>query len=400
MTSENKGPLAGIKVIELGTLIAGPFCARMLAEFGAEVIKIEAPDGGDQLRQWRKMYEGTSLWWYVQARNKKSVTLNLRTPEGQVIVRELVRDADMVVENFRPGALEKWNIGWEQLSAINPKLIMVRLSGYGQDGPYRDRPGFGVVAEAMSGMRYVTGYADQPPVRLGISIGDSIAALHGVIGAMMALHHRTANGGKGQIVDVALYESVFNMMESFIPEFDVLGYKRERAGNALPGITPSNTYATRDGKFVIIGANNDSIFKRMMLAIGRADLANDASLATNSGRVPRADELDQVIGDWTRTHDLAVVLKALEDAEIPSGRVYDPEDIINDTHYAARKMIEQWKLPDGTPMRIPAVVPKLTQTPGSTQWLGPKLGEHTGEVLNALGYSAERQRILREQGVI
>jgi formyl-CoA transferase len=399
LTHENKGPLAGIKVIELGTLIAGPFCARMMAEFGAEVIKIEAPDGGDQLRQWRKMYEGTSLWWYVQARNKKSVTVNLRSPEGQAIVRELARDADIVVENFRPGALEKWNIGWEQLSAINPKLIMVRLSGYGQDGPYRDRPGFGVVAEAMSGMRYVTGYPEQPPVRLGISIGDGIAALHGVIGAMMALHHRHASG-KGQIVDVALYESVFNMMESFIPEFDVLGFKRERAGNALPGITPSNTYATRDGKYVIVGANNDSLFKRMMMAIGRPDLANDATLATNSGRVPRAAELDKAIDDWTRTHDLVAVLKALEDAEIPAGRVYDPEDIVNDVHYKARNMIEQWKLPDGKPMRIPGVTPKLTETPGGTRWLGPKLGEHTNEVLAALGYSEARQTELRAKGAI
>jgi len=398
--SHNNGPLAGIKVIELGTLIAGPFCARMLAEFGAEVIKIESPDGGDQLRQWRKMYQGTSLWWYVQARNKKSVTVNLRAPEGQEIVRQLARDADIVVENFRPGALEKWNIGWKQLSAINPQLIMVRLSGYGQDGPYRDRPGFGVVAEAMSGMRHVTGYPEQPPVRMGISIGDGIAALHGVIGAMMALHHRTANGGKGQVVDVALYESVFNMMESFIPEYDVLGFKRERAGNALPGITPSNTYPTHDGKFVIIGANNDSIFKRLMTAIGRADLAQDPALATNAGRVPRTAGLDKAIEAWTRAHDLDAVLKALEAAEIPVGRVYDPEDILSDVHYAARKMIEQWKLPDGKPMRIPAVTPKLTDTPGGTRWLGPTLGEHTAEVLSALGYSAERQRALHDQGVI
>ncbi len=397
---QTKGPLVGIKVIELGSLIAGPFCARMLAEFGAEVIKIESPDGGDQLRQWRKMYEGTSLWWYVQARNKKSVTVNLREVAGQQIVRELIRDADIVVENFRPGQLEKWNIGWEQLSAINPRLIMVRLSGYGQDGPYRDRPGFGVVAEAMSGMRYVTGYPDQPPVRMGISIGDGIAALHGVIGAMMALHHRTANGGKGQIVDVALYESVFNMMESFIPEYDVLGFKRERAGNALPGITPSNTYATRDGKFVIIGANNDAIFKRMMICAGRADLADDPTLANNTGRVPRTAELDKAIGDWTGQHDLADVLKTLEDVEIPAGRVYDPEDIVNDMHYKARKMIEQWKLPDGKPMRIPGVMPKLTDTPGGTRWLGPKLGEHTAEVLSALGYSDARQAALREKKVI
>ena len=400
VSNEKKGPLVGVKVIELGTLIAGPFCGRMLAEFGAEVIKIESPQGGDQLRQWRKMYKGTSLWWYVQARNKKSLSLNLREPEGQAIVRELVREADIVVENFRPGALEKWNIGWEQLSKINPQLIMARLSGYGQDGPYRDRPGFGVVAEAMSGMRYVTGYPEQPPVRLGISIGDGIAALHAVIGVMMALHHRNANGGKGQVVDVALYESVFNMMESFIPEFDVLGYKRERAGNALPGITPSNTYPTREGKVVIVGANNDSLFKRMMMAIGREDLAQDVTLSTNTGRVPRAAELDQAITQWTQAHDLPEVLAALEAAEIPVGRVYDPEDIVNDVHYAARKMIEKWPLPDGKSMRIPAVTPKLTDSPGGTRWLGPTLGEHTNEILSGLGYSEEAQNALRAKGVI
>ena len=400
MAEVGSGPLKGVKVLELGTLIAGPFCARVLAEFGAEVIKIEAPDGGDQLRQWRKMYQGTSLWWYVQARNKKSVTVNLRATEGQEIVRKLAREVDVVIENFRPGALEKWGIGWEQLSALNPGLIMVRLSGYGQDGPYRDRPGFGVVAEAMSGMRYVTGYADRPPVRLGISIGDSIAALHGVIGALMALHQRTANGGRGQVVDVALYEAVFNMMESLVPEFDVLGFKRERAGNALPGITPSNTYATRDGKYVIIGANNDSIFKRLMKAIGRPDLAEDDALATNEGRVPRADELDQAIECWTRAHDLAAVLEALERADVPSGRVYDAEDIIKDAHYAARRMIEQWRLPDGKPMRIPAVVPRLSETPGGTRWLGPALGAHTAEVLHELGYSEVERLELKERGVI
>ena len=393
-------PLHGVKVLELGTLIAGPFCARILAEFGAEVIKVEAPEGGDQIRQWRKMYEGTSLWWYVQARNKKSVTVNLRAAEGQEIVRRLARDADIVVENFRPGQLEKWNIGWPQLSALNPRLVMVRLSGFGQDGPYRDRPGFGVVAEAMGGMRYVTGYADRPLVRLGISIGDSIAALHGVIGAMMALHHRDVNGGTGQVVDVALYESVFNMMESLIPEYDVLGFKRERAGNELPGITPSNTYPTRDGKFVIIGANNDQIFKRLMTEIGRSDLANDPGLATNAGRAPRARELDPVIEQWTREHDLAYLLEALERAEVPSGRVYDAEDIVNDVHYAARRMIEQWRLPDGKAVKVPAVVPKLSETPGGTKWLGPTLGEHTAEVLSAIGYSEAQQRELKERGVI
>ena len=402
------GPLSGVKVLELGTLIAGPLCARMLGDFGAEVVKIEAPEGGDQLRQWRKMYPSTgsgqapatSLWWYVQARNKKSVTVNLRDAEGQEIVRKLARESDIVIENFRPGALEKWNIGWPQLSAVNPKLIMVRLSGFGQDGPYRDRPGFGVVAEAMGGMRYVTGYPDRPPVRLGISIGDSIAALHGVIGAMMALHHRNATGGNGQYIDVALYEAVFNMMESFIPEFDVLGFKRERAGNELPGITPSNTYPTRDGKFVIIGANNDSIFKRLMNAMGRADLANDPDLATNAGRAPRARELDAAIEAWTREHDFAAVMEALERAEVPAGRVYDPEDIVNDAHYAARKVIEQWRLPDGRPMKIPGIVPKLSETPGETRWLGPTLGEHTAEVLSALGYDAAAQADLKRRGVV
>ena len=400
MSEPNSPPLKGLKVIELGTLIAGPFCSRILAEFGAEVIKIEAPDGGDQLRQWRKMYQGTSLWWYVQARNKKSVTVNMRLPEGQEIVRKLAAGADIVIENFRPGALEKWNLGWEQLSQINPRLIMVRLSGYGQSGPYRDRPGFGVIGEAMGGMRYVTGYADRPPVRLGISIGDSIAALYGVIGALMALHHRNANGGRGQFVDVALYEAVFSMMESLVPEFDVLGFIRERAGNALPGIVPSNTYPTRDGKFVIVGANNDSIFKRMMAAIGRADLANDPQLATNAGRVPRTAELDRAIADWTREHDLEHVLAVLEKAEVPSGKVYSAADIVKDAHYAARGMIERHALPDGRSLKLPGIVPKLSATPGATAWLGPELGAHTADVLSALGYDATVQMELKQKGVI
>jgi len=400
MSDATSPPLKGIKVIELGTLIAGPFCTRILAEFGAEVIKIEAPGGGDQLRQWRKMYEGTSLWWYVQARNKKSVTVNMRAPEGQEIVRKLCAEADIVVENFRPGALEKWNLGWERLAKINPRLIMVRLSGYGQSGPYRDRPGFGVVAEAMGGMRYVTGYADRPPVRLGISIGDSIAALYGVIGAMMALHHRNTHGGQGQMVDVALYEAVFSMMESLVPEFDVLGFIRERAGNALPGIVPSNTYPTRDGRFVIVGANNDSIFKRMMTAIGRADLAGDPALATNAGRVARTEELDRAIADWTRGHDLEHVLAVLEKAGVPSGKVYSAADIVRDAHYLARGMLETHKLPDGKQFKLPGIVPKLSETPGTTQWIGPKLGEHTAEVLSVLGYSDAQQQELKRRGVI
>ena len=398
MSATKTPPLKGIKVIELGTLIAAPFCSRILAEFGAEVIKIESPDGGDQLRQWRKMYEGTSLWWYVQSRNKKSLTLNLRSAEGQEIVRKLVQDADIVIENFRPGALEKWNIGWEQLSAINPRLIMVRLSGYGQTGPDRDKPGFGVIGESMGGLRYVTGYADRPPVRLGVSIGDSIAALYGVIGAMMALQHRHASG-RGQMVDVALYEAVFSMMESLVPEFDVLGFVRERAGNALPGIVPSNTYPTQDGKFVIIGANNDAIFKRLMNAMGRSDLADDAQLATNAGRVPRTAEIDAAIGAWTAAHDLDVVLKALDGVDVPAAKVYDVADIVSDAQYLARDMIEQHQLPDGKPVKLPGIVPKLSDTPGATQWIGPKLGEHTGEILRGLGYDTAAQQALKARGV-
>ena len=398
MSATKTPPLKGIKVIELGTLIAAPFCSRILAEFGAEVIKIESPDGGDQLRQWRKMYEGTSLWWYVQSRNKKSLTLNLRSAEGQEIVRKLVQDADIVIENFRPGALEKWNIGWEQLSAINPRLIMVRLSGYGQTGPDRDKPGFGVIGESMGGLRYVTGYADRPPVRLGVSIGDSIAALYGVIGAMMALQHRHASG-RGQMVDVALYEAVFSMMESLVPEFDVLGFVRERAGNALPGIVPSNTYPTQDRKFVIIGANNDAIFKRLMNAMGRSDLADDAQLATNAGRVPRTAEIDAAIGAWTAAHDLDVVLKALDGVDVPAAKVYDVADIVSDAQYLARDMIEQHRLPDGKPVKLPGIVPKLSDTPGATQWIGPKLGEHTGEILRGLGYDTAAQQALKARGV-
>ena len=400
MSAAKTPPLKGIKVLELGTLIAAPFASRILAEFGAEVVKVEAPDGGDQLRQWRKMYGDTSLWWYAQARNKKSVTVNLRVAEGQEIARKLAAQADIVVENFRPGALEKWNIGWNALSRINPRLIMVRLSGFGQTGPYRDRPGFGVIGEAMGGMRYVTGYEDRPPVRLGISIGDSIAALYGVIGALMALHHRDAVSGRGQVIDVALYEAVFGMMESLVPEFDALGFIRERAGNALPGIVPSNTYPTRDGKFVIIGANNDAIFKRMMSAIGRADLANDPALATNAGRVPRTAELDRAIVDWTKTHDLDAVLAALEKAQVPSGKVYSVADIVGDEHYLARGMIEEHTLPDGKKFKLPGIVPKLSESPGATEWIGPKLGEHTAEILSVLGYSEAQQQELKRRGVI
>ena len=398
--SEAKLPLQGIKVIELGQLIAGPFCTRVLAEFGAEVVKVEPPRGGDPLRTWRKLYQGTSLWWYAQARNKKSITLDLKQPEAQEIVRQLATGADILVENFRPGAMEKWGLGWEALSAINPRLIMVRLSGFGQTGPYRDRAGFGAIGESMGGMRYVTGFPDRPPVRVGVSIGDSIAALHGAIGALMALHHRNANGGRGQCVDVALYEAVFNMMESVLPEYGMYGFVRERSGASLPGIVPSNTYVTRDGKYVVIGANADSIFKRLMNAIGRSDLANDPALARNDGRVARTEEIERVIGDWAAAHDLDDALEVLERADVPSGKIYDIADIAKDAHYAARGMIREHKLPDGTPIQLPGVVPRMSETPGDTRWVGPALGEHTAEILGALGYSAERQRELKERGVI
>jgi len=400
MSEDKHLPLQGIKVIELGTLIAGPFCARLLGEFGAEVIKIEPPGFGDPLRKWRKLYQGTSLWWRVQARNKKSVTLDLKRPEAQEIVRKLVAGADIVVENFRPGAMEKWNLGWEQLAQVNPGLIMVRLSGFGQSGPYRDRPGFGAIGESMGGLRYVTGYPDRPPVRVGVSIGDSIAALHGVIGALMALRHREVNGGRGQFVDVALYEAVFNMMESVLPEYDMFGLIRERSGASLPGIVPSNTYVTRDRKYVVIGANADSIFKRMMNAIGRADLADDPALAHNDGRVARTEEIEKVIGDWVAANVLDHVLEVLEGAEVPSGKIFDIADIMKDPHYAARGMIREHRLEDGKTLKLPGIVPKLSETPADTKWLGPALGAHTEEVLGALGYSQDEVRTLKQRGVI
>jgi formyl-CoA transferase len=391
--------LAGLRVIEMGTLIAGPFAARLLAEFGAEVIKIEPPDGGDPLRRWRKLYQGTSLWWFLQARNKKSVTVNLKTEAGQKIVRELAATADVLIENFRPGTLEKWGLGWEQLSAINARLVMVRISGFGQTGPYRDQPGFGAIGESMGGLRYVTGYPDRPPVRVGVSIGDSIAALHAVIGTLAALRHRDRTG-QGQVVDVALYEAVFNLMESLLPEYGMFQMIRERSGSSLPGIVPSNTYVTRDGKYVVIGANADSIFKRMMRAIGRLDLADDPALAHNDGRVTRTEEIEVAISTWTAERDLDEILRVLGEAEVPSAKIYDIADIVADAHYHARGMIERVHLADGQELLAPGIVPKLSATPGTTAWLGPELGAHTSEVLTALGYDAAKVDALRAAGVI
>nr|WP_277990230.1 CaiB/BaiF CoA-transferase family protein [Pandoraea sp. LA3] len=396
------GALAGVKVLELGTLIAGPFAARMLGEFGAEVIKIEDPQHGDPLRKWRKLHPdagGTSLWWAVQARNKKSVTINLKSPEGQAIVRKLAAQADIVVENFRPGLLERFGLGYEQLCAENPGLVMVRLSGYGQTGPYRDRPGFGAIAESMGGLRHITGYPELPPPRIGISIGDSIAALHGVIGAMMALHHRNMNGGRGQVVDVALYEAVFNLMESVVPEYSVAGMVRERTGASLPGIVPSNTYPCADG-MIVVGGNSDPIFKRLMHAIGRTDLAEDPGLAHNDGRVPRTQEIDEAIGRWTQAHSIDEALAVLQGADVPASRIYTVADMFKDPQFIARQMIQRHTFPDGTPIDLPNISPKLSDTPGETQWLGPELGAHTDEVLGQLGYDAGQIKALRENGVI
>lgn len=393
-------PLAGVKVVELGTLIAGPFAARILAEFGAEVIKIESPDGGDPLRKWRKLYQGTSLWWYLQSRNKKSVTVNLKHPEGVEVVRKLVAGADIVVENFRPGVLEKLGLGWEALSALNPGLVMLRLSGFGQSGPMAMQPGFGAIGESMGGLRYVTGFADRPPVKTGISIGDSIAAMWGALGTLMALRHKEVNGGQGQVVDVALYEAVFAMMESLVPEFDVFGFVRERSGNIMPGITPSNTHTTRDGKHITIGANGDAIFRRLMLTMGRADLADDPSLADNAGRDARRDELYALIDHWVASQDESAVLAALGAAEVPASRIYSAADMFADPQFLARAMLQTVKLPDGRDCRMPGIVPKLSQTPGTTDWIGPTLGEHTDSVLATLGYDSAQIATLREAGAI
>jgi len=402
--TDSAKPLAGVKVVEFGTLIAGPFCSRILGEFGAEVIKIEAPGEGDPLRKWRKLYptaDGeTSLWWFVQSRNKQSVTINLKHPEGIGIARKLVAEADIVVENFRPGVMEKLGLGWDALSAINPGLVMVRLSGFGQTGPMASQPGFGAIGESMGGLRYVTGFPDRPPVKTGISIGDSIAALWGALGALMALRHREVQGGKGQVVDVALYEAVFAMMESLVPEFDVFGFIRERTGNVMPGITPSNTHTTRDGKHLIIGANGDAIFRRLMLAIGRADLADDPQLGSNAGRDARAAEIYGVIDAWVGANDAETVLRVAAEAQVPSSRIFSAADMFRDPQFLARQMLEVVQLPDGKDFRIPGIVPKLSLTPGQTRWLGPALGAHTETVLDRLGYAPDEIVRLRGDGAI
>lgn len=400
MTQHNTSNMAlqGLKVIEMGQLIAGPFASKLLGEFGADVIKIEPPGVGDPLRKWRKIKDGTSLWWHVQSRNKRSLTLDLKQAEAQDIVRKLVAEADVLVENFRPGTLEGWGLGYDALKAINPRLIMLRISGYGQTGPYRDLPGFGVIGEAMGGLRHLSGYPGQAPVRVGISIGDSLSSLYGVIGVLLALQER-ARSGEGQEIDVALYESVFAMMESLIPEYDAFGYVREPAGSALPGITPSNSYPCNDGSYVLIAGNGDSIYKRLMSLIGRDDLGNDPRLAQNDGRSQHAELIDGAIAEWTAQRGRDEVIEALKGARVPAGYPYTAADIVQDPHYLARQMIEQVQTSVG-PLKVPGVLPKLSRTPGRIGTGGPQLGEHNDDILAGLGLSAEQVAGLRERGII
>ena len=396
--SPSTGPLSGLRVVELGQLIAGPFAAKTLADFGAEVVKIEPPGSGDPLRQWRLLKDGTSVWWQVQSRNKRSLAMDLKTPEAQDIVRQLARDADVLIENFRPGAMEAWGLGPDDLLALNPRLIMLRISGYGQTGPYRDKPGFGVVAEAMSGLRHLTAEPGRVPVRVGVSIGDTLASLHGVIGILMALHERERSH-QGQVIDVALYEAVFNCMESLLPEYSAFGALRQAAGSALPGIAPSNAYRCNDG-YVLIAGNGDSIFKRLMHALGRDDLGLDPALKDNAGRVQRVQDIDAAIGAWTAERSVTQVLEVLDQAEVPAGRIYTVADIAADPHYQARGMIAQVQMTDGSPLAVPGIVPKLSRTPGNHRRNAPALGQDTVEVLSGMGLSMDQIQSLKDKGIV
>jgi len=392
--------LAGLKVIEMGQLIAGPFAGKTLGDFGADVIKIEPPGAGDPLRNWRLVKDGTSVWWQVQSRNKRSIALDLRSAEGQDIARRLIAQADVLVENFRPGTLEGWGLSYEELARDNPGLIMLRISGYGQTGPYRDLPGFGAIGEAMGGLRHLTGEPGRVPVRCGISIGDTLAALHGTIGVLTALHHRQTNGGRGQVIDVALHEAVFNVMESLIPEYSAFGAVRGPAGSALPGIAPSNAYRCADDAVVLIAGNGDSIFKRLMRTIGRADLADDPALADNAGRVRRVGEIDAAIEAWTLQRASAQALEALAEASVPAGRVYTAKDIAEDPHYRARDMILRQTTRDGHEVDVPGIVPKLLGTPGRVRSSAPGLGDDTDAVLGELGIGAGQIAALRDRKVV
>lgn len=391
-------PLSKLKVIEMGQLIAGPFAAKTLGDFGADVIKIEPPHTGDALRKWRLLKDGTSVWWQVQSRNKRSLSLDLKQAEAQEIVRTLIAEADVLIENFRPGTLEGWGLDPERLLELNPRLIVLRISGYGQTGPYRDKPGFGVVAEAMGGLRHLTAEPGRVPVRVGISIGDTLASLHGVIGILLALQERHQSG-KGQVIDIALYEAVFNCMESLIPEYSAFGEVRQAGGSALPGIAPSNAYLCADGGYVLVAGNGDSIFKRLMNLIGRADLANDPALENNDGRVARVAELDQAIGIWAQTMTTDQALELLDTVAVPAGKIYTVADIASDPHYKARGNIESIQMHDGTKLDVPSVLPKLSRTPGSIKTLAPNIGENTDEILHSLGLTEAQVASLKERGI-
>jgi len=395
-------PLEGVRILEMGQLLAGPFASMLLGWFGAEVIKIEPPQTGDPLRNWRKVYKGTSLWWYSLSRNKKCVTLNLKNPRGQQIARQLAGKVDVVMENFKPGTLEKWGLGYEDLKTVNPGLIMARISGYGQTGPFSHKPGYANVAEGFSGMRYVTGFPDNPPARANLSLGDTLSGLHAALGILMSLYHRDAHQhGKGQVVDVAIYEACFNMMESLVPEFDKLGEIRERQGAKLTGIVPSNTYPTKDGKYIIIGGNGDSIFHRLMIAANREDLANDPRLATNEGRVKHEPLIDAALTEWAQNHTYDEIILLLENADVPSGPILSAADIINHPHYIEREMFEDHILPEGEKIKLPAFSPKLSETPGQTNWIGPPLGAHNREIYaGLLEMNDEEMLKLAEEGVI
>lgn len=400
MTIATRQILTGIKILELGQLIAGPFASKTLADFGAEIIKVESPGEGDPLRKWRMLHKGTSVWWQAHSRNKQSICLDLRVKEGQEIAKKLALEADVVIENFRPGTLEKWGLGWDALHQANPKLIMLRISGYGQDGPRRDEPGFAAIGEAMAGLRYITGHPGEVPVRAGVSLGDTIAGLHGALGVLLALYERDARGGDGQMIDVALYESVFNLTESLLPEYSVFGAIRQPAGGALTGIVPSNAYRCKDGQFVLIAGNGDSIFKRLMTLIGRQDFSDDPSLAHNDGRAQKVVEIDAAINAWTNTLNLDEVLKDLVLAQVPSGKIYTAQDIAQDPHYRARGVIETVVSSEGLKVEVPGIIPKLSNNPGAIRYRAPTLGEHTDQILKSVGLTDEQITALKQSGVL
>jgi len=391
--------LAGIRVLELGQLIAGPFAAKTLADFGAQVVKIEPPGLGDPLRKWRLLHEGTSVWWEAQSRNKQSVCVDLRQEEGQDIIRTLAAQADVLIENFRPGTMEKWGLSWETLHALNPRLIMLRVSGYGQTGPKAREPGFAAIGEAMAGLRYLNGEPGRAPVRAGLSLGDTIAGLHGALGVLLALYQRDARGGVGQVIDAALYESLFNLTESLLPEYTAFGAVREPAGASLPGIAPSNAYPCQDG-YVLIAGNGDAIYQRLMSCIGRDDLGRDPALAHNDGRAARVAEIDAAIGAWTAQRSIDAVLDAMREAGVPSGRIYSVADIARDPHYRARNAIAEIQGASGVRVEMPAVFPLLSDNPGAIRERAPTLGEHTDAVLAEAGLTEAQRAQLRARGVI